>query len=220
MTPFLFPHFGQVRASSACSSASARRCSVRISAARTASAAATKIRMPPMALERSGFAATVRLSVSCASIPKEPSFTWIGMASIGCETVATGTMFGIFFILSSSVILEPLCGRRPFPAGDRSRFHDRILIRFSRNMPAFSVFFLLPPNVAMPQEMAARSAAISCRCRLLCWLHVPFSLCPARPTRRTSRPPWSSAHGVRAVPPWRSQEDDRSVSGCQISPIS
>jgi hypothetical protein len=33
-------------------------------------------------------------------------------------------------------------GRRPLP------IHDRILIRFFRNMPVFSVFFLLP-NVVL-----------------------------------------------------------------------
>jgi hypothetical protein len=54
-----------------------------------------------------------------------------------------------FLVLSPTV-----SGRRPLP------IHDRILIRFFRNMPVFSVFFLLP-NVTPHQTLTAASARLS-----------------------------------------------------------
>ncbi len=56
--------------------------------------------MPPMALDRNGFAATVISPFNSDSIPKEPSFIWIGVASKGCETVATTTMCGVLSIFT------------------------------------------------------------------------------------------------------------------------
>jgi hypothetical protein len=55
-----------------------------------------------------------------------------------------------FLVLSPTV-----SGRRPLP------IHDRILIRFFRNMPVFSVFFLLP-NVANQRRGIPRTLDLSC----------------------------------------------------------
>ena len=99
-TPFALPHWGHVLALSASTSASTRRCSARISVARSASVSETRTWMPPMALDRNGFAATVISPFNSDSIPKEPSFIWIGVASKGCETVATTTMCGVLSIFT------------------------------------------------------------------------------------------------------------------------